>query len=129
VRKISDPTIFVQRMSDMKKAVIFFAIVLMPALASANFSITFENTTDDKLVYLFYWLDHPFKTLRPANMAAGELQARKSRGLSSRYKSGKYCVIWRDNDEQMHEILLDVRDDVTRIKVTPQEWLFEKDGI
>ena len=113
----------------MKKLIIIIAVVLMPALALANFSITFENTSENKMVYIFYWLDHPFKSLRPANMAAGELQAHKSRGLTSHYKSGKYCVIWRDNDEQMHEMLLDIKDDVTRITVTPQNWVFEKDGI
>ena len=96
----------------MKKLLFVIAVVLMPALASANFSITFENTSDNKMVYLFYWLDHPFKSFRPANMAAGELGAHKSRGLSSHYKSGKYCVIWKDNDEQMHEMLLDIQDDV-----------------
>ena len=113
----------------MKKIMIIIAVVLMPALALANFSITFENTSDNKMVYIFYWLDHPFKSLRPANMAAGELQAYKSRGLSSQYKSGKYCVIWRDKDEQMHEMLLDIQDDVTRITVTPQNCILERSGI
>ena len=112
----------------MKKIVIVIGFVLMPAMALAHFSITFENTSDNKIVYIFYWLDHPFKSFRPANMAAGELQAHKSRGLSSQYKSGKYFVIWRDNDEQTHEMLLDIQDNVTRIKVTPQEWILEKDG-
>ena len=105
----------------MKKILIIIAVVLLPGLALANFSITFENTSDNKMVYIFYWLDHPFKSLRPANMAAGE--------LSSHYKSGKYCVIWRDNDEQMNEMLIDIQDDVTRITVTPQDWILEKDGI
>ena len=113
----------------MKKLLIIIAVVLMPALAFANFSITFENTYDKKMVYIFYWLDHPFKSLRPANMAAGELGAYKSRGLSNHYKSGKYYVIWRDNDEQLHEMMLDIKDDVTRITVTPKDWTPEKGGI
>lgn len=113
----------------MKKLFIIIAIVLMPAFAFANFSITFENTYDKKMVYLLYWLDHPFKSLRPANMAAGELAAYKSRGLSNHYKSGKYYVIWRDTDEQLHEMLLDIKDDVTRITVRPKDWTSEKDGI
>ena len=112
----------------MKKLIIIIAVVLIPALSLASFSITFENDSDNKMVYIFYWLDHPFKSFRPANMAAGELQAHKSRGLSNQYKSGKYCVIWRDNDEQMHEMLIDIQENVTRIKVTPQQWIFEKDG-
>jgi len=109
----------------MKKLLIIIVIVLMPALAFASFSITFENTYDKKVVYLFYWLDHPFKSSRVANMAAGELGAHKSRDLSSHYKSGKYYVIWRDTEEQLHGMMLDITDDVSRITVTPKGWTSE----
>jgi hypothetical protein len=101
-------------------------ILLLPALASANFGIKFENTTDQKVVYIFYWLDHPFESMRPANMAAGELGVQQSRDLTNHYKNGMYYVIWKDRDDLIHEMLLDIKEGITQITVTPGNWSFEK---
>ena len=37
----------------MKKRIIILAIILLPGVALANFSIQFENTTHKKMFYLF----------------------------------------------------------------------------
>jgi hypothetical protein len=113
----------------MKKPLIILVILLMPALVSANFGIKFENTRSQKMIYIFYWLDHPFESMHPANMAAGELGALQSRDLSNRYVNGKYYVIWRDSDESIHEMMMDIKEGITQITVTPDNWSFEKDGL
>jgi hypothetical protein len=109
----------------VKKILIVFSILLLPAVAFANFSIKFENTYNKKMVYILYWIDHPFNSLRPANMAAGELKALESRSLSNNYRQGKYYVIWRDESDIMHELLIDIQADTTHITVTPLNWSFE----
>lgn len=106
----------------MKKFLIIFIIVLLPAVAFANFSIKFENTSSEKMIYSLFWIDHPFKSLRPANLAAGELKALESRRLSYHYNSGQYYIVWRDDNEVRHEMLIHIKDDVTHITVTPQAW-------
>ena len=110
----------------MKKLLVLLIMLLLPALASADFGIKFENTSGQKMVYIFYWLDHPFESMNPANMAAGELGALQSRILSNRYVNGKYYVIWRDSDEFIHEMMMDVEEGITEITVTPHDWSFEK---
>ena len=113
----------------MKKFLIIFIIVLLPAAAFANFSIQFENTSNEKMIYSLYWIDHPFQSLRPANMATGELGALESRSLSNQYINGQYYVIWRDASDIKHKMSIYIRDDVTQITVTPFNWSFRKGGI
>ena len=114
----------------MKKLSIILAIVFLPSVALANFSIEFENTSDEKMIYIFYWLDHPFKSFRPASMAGGELKALQSRKLINNYESGKYCVIWKDyHGEWKKEIFINIQSDVSHITVTPQDWRFEKGNL
>ncbi len=113
----------------MKKLLVVLVILMMPALVSANFGIKFENTSGQKMVYIFYWLDHPFESMQPANMAAGELGALQSRDLANRYVNGKYYVIWRDSDESIHEMMMDIQDGITQITVTPDDWRYEKGGL
>ena len=106
----------------MKKVLFILIIVLLPAVALANFSIEFENTSSEKMIYSLFWIDHPFKSLRPANMAAGELKALESRKLTYQYKSGQYYIVWRDDNEVRHEMSIYIQDDVTHITVTPLSW-------
>ena len=106
----------------MKKILIIVCIVLLPAVALANFSIKFENTSNEKMIYSLFWIDHPFKSFRPANMAAGELKASESRRLTYHYNSGQYYVVWRDDNEIRHEMSIYIQDDVTHITVTPESW-------
>ena len=106
----------------MKRILFILIIVLLPAVAFANFSIRFENTSSEKMIYSLFWIDHPFKSLRPANMAAGELKASESRRLSYQYRSGQYYIVWRDDNEVRHEMLIYIQDDVTHITVTPLNW-------
>jgi hypothetical protein len=113
----------------MKKFLIVFIIVLLPAVAFANFSIKFKNTSKEKMIYSLYWIDHPFKSLRPANMVAGELRALESRSLSNHYINGQYYVIWRDTNDIKHEMLIHIQDEVTQITVTPSNWSFGKGDI
>ena len=113
----------------MKRFLIIFIIVLLPAVAFANFSIKFENTSEEKMIYSLYWIDHPFKSLRPANMAAGELKALESRSLSNRYINGQYYIIWRDDKEIRHEMSIYIQDDVTHVTVTPLNWSSKAEGL
>lgn len=115
-----------QRTFIMKRLLIVLMILFLPALASANFGIKFENTSGQKMVYIFYWLDHPFESMQPANMAAGELGALQSRDLTNRYINGKYYVIWRDRDESIREMMMDIKEGITQITVTPDNWSFER---
>ena len=59
-----------------------------------TFNVQFDNPTDKKVEYLFYWIDHPFKQATPANMAGGELQPGESHQLEYKYKCGEYFVRW-----------------------------------
>ena len=113
----------------MKKHLIIFMILFLPATAFANFSIRFENTSNEKMIYSLYWIDHPFKSLRPANMATGELRASESRRLSNHYINGQYYVIWRDASDITHEMRIHIQEGVTQITVTPMDWSFGKEGI
>jgi hypothetical protein len=101
----------------------------LPAVAFANFSIKFENTSNEKMIYSLFWIDHPFNSLRPANMAAGELRALESRSLSNHYINGRYYVIWRDTSDIKHEMLIYIQNGVTQITVTPIDWSFGKGDI
>jgi hypothetical protein len=111
----------------MKKLILIAVITLIPTMAFANFTITFENTHDKKLIYFFYWVDHPFESNRPANLATGELDVSKSRRLSSEYVNGKYVVVWTHGSEPLNEMYIDIQDGITRIKITPRVYVFEKD--
>lgn len=114
----------------MKKLAIILTMVLLPSVALASFSIEFENTSDQKMIYILYWLDHPFKSLRPASMAGGELKALERRKLINNYETGKYCVIWKENNgEWRREIFIDIQSDVTHITVTPQDWSSKKGSL
>ena len=109
----------------MKKIFIIVAIVLMPAVAFANFTIKFENTHDAKLIYFLYWIDHPFKSPRPANLAVGELKTLQSRDLSSEYINGRYYVVWTYDNKMINEMLINIHNDVKRITIRPGNWIFE----
>lgn len=113
----------------MKKFLIIFILVLLPTVAFANFSIRFENTSGEKMIYSLFWIDHPFNSLRPANLAAGELKALESRRLSYRYNSGQYYIVWRDDSEIRREMLIHIQDDVTHITVTPLDWSSKPDDL
>ena len=113
----------------MKKLIIIFVIVLLPAVAFANFTVKFENTHDTKLIYFLYWIDHPFKSPRPANLAVGELRALQSRDLSSAYINGQYYVVWTYGSETINEMFIDIQDDVKGITIMPGKWVFDRGNI
>ena len=87
----------------------------------------FGNEHGKKLIYFFYWVDHPFESDRPDNLATGELGVSKSRRLSSEYVNGKYVVVWTHGSEPLNEMFIDIKAGITRIKITPQVYIFEKD--
>ena len=113
----------------MKKLLIILTIFLLPSLASANFSVKFENTFNKKVFYMLYWIDHPYDWPKPANIAGGELDSLKNRELSSQYRHGKYYVIWWDNDDWKHEMLMEIKAGVTQITIRPENWISGKRGI
>jgi len=103
----------------MKKLPIIVAIILLPSIALATFSIQFDNTTDQKLFYSLYWIDHNYDWPHPFNMAGGELGAQQKIDLKVRPKNGKYYVIWSDRGEWQNKVMLNVNAGVTSVKVTP----------
>ena len=105
----------------MKKLLIIMALILLPSIALANFSITFENTSDKKMVYMLYWIEHPYDWPQPANMAGGELEGMEKRHLSVNYRQGKYYVTWRGEDGFRNVMRVDVDKDVTLVTVTPKK--------
>ena len=67
--------------------------------ADCTFRVTFDNTTDQKVEYLFYWIDHPYEYALPINLAGGELDAGETTTLGYDYLCGEYYVKWSVGDE------------------------------
>jgi len=103
----------------MKKILVIIAIILIPAITFANFSIKLDNNTAKKMFYLLYWVDHTYDWPQPFNLAGGELQASESIDLRSNYQNGKYFVVWSDNGDWQNKVMLNVNDDVKSVIVTP----------
>ncbi len=103
----------------MKKIVLMLVIILLPAIASANFSIRFDNTTPKKMFYVLYWIDHNFDWPHPLNLAGGELKASETVDLKMRLQKGKYYVIWSDRGDWQNKVTMKVNDDVKSVTVTP----------
>jgi hypothetical protein len=110
----------------MKKSVIITAIVLLPSIALATFSIQFDNTSDKKLFYSLYWIDHTYDWSGPLNMAGGELGAQEKIDLKVRPQNGKYYVVWSDRGEWQNKVMLNVNDGITSVKVTPLKSSMQK---
>lgn len=108
----------------MKKLILILAIVLLPALAFAGFSIKFENTFNKKVFYFLYWIDHPYNWPAPANMAGGELEALETVKLDSQYQNGRYHVIWRDEAEWQNQMTFSFKKDTGQITVNPEKVKF-----
>lgn len=105
----------------MKKLPIIIAIILLPSIAFATFSIQFDNTTNKKMFYLLYWIDHTYDWPNPFNLAGGELAAREKIDLEVSYKNGRYFVIWSDESDWQNKVMMNVNPGVTSVKVTPSK--------
>ena len=103
----------------MKKILVILAIILMPAIAFANFSIQLDNNTGKKMFYALYWIDHTYDWPHPFNLAGGELKASETIDLKSKYRNGKYYVVWSDKGDWQNKVLMNVNDDVKSVIVTP----------
>ncbi|MBW2470575.1 MAG: hypothetical protein JRE18_00715 [Deltaproteobacteria bacterium] len=103
----------------MKKILVIFAIILVPTVAFANFSIQLDNNTGKKMYYALYWVDHVYDWPYPFNLAGGELKASESIDLRSSYRTGKYYVVWSDSNDWENRVMIDVDDDVRSVIVTP----------
>ncbi len=108
----------------MKKILLVLMILFLPTPVLADFSLTFENTSDSKMYYELFWVNHPFNLPFPSRMAGGELGVSQSFDLSFNYEPGKYYVVWRDDKEWMRRILVVVDDTVKAVTVTPKEAIF-----
>ena len=102
------------------------AISLLPSIARATFSIQFDNTTDKKLYYSLYWIDHTYDWPLPLNLAGGEVNAQQKIDLNVRQQNGRYYVIWSDRGEWQNKVMLNVNDDITSVKVTPLKSSMQK---
>ena len=103
----------------MKKILVIIAIILMPAIAFANFSIQLDNNTGKKMFYLLYWIDHTYDWPHPFNLAGGELEASETIDLKSSYINGNYYVIWSDDGDWQNKVMMNVNGDVKSVHVTP----------
>lgn len=104
----------------MKKIAIILLLLFLPSFAFATFSIQFDNTTDRKVFYALYWIDHTYDWPYPFNLAGGELDARETIDLNVRYKNGQYFVIWSDKDQWQNRVMMNVNAGITSVKVTPE---------
>ena len=104
----------------MKKLLIITAIVLLPSLAFATFSIQFDNTTNKKVFYALYWVDHTYDWPYPFNLAGGELGAKETIDLNVHYQNGQYFVIWSDQTQWKNKVMMNVNAGITSVKVTPE---------
>ncbi len=110
----------------MKKLLIITAIILLPSVAFATFSIQFDNTTHKKMFYLLYWVDHTYDWPYPFNLAGGELGAQETIDLKVRYKNGQYFVIWSDKGQWQNRVMMSINAGITSVKVTPVESKMQK---
>jgi hypothetical protein len=110
----------------MKKLLIITAIILLPSVAFATFSIQFENTYNKKMFYLLYWVDHTYDWPYPFNLAGGELDAQETIDLNVRYKNGQYFVIWSDKGQWQNRVMMSINAGITSVKVTPVESKMQK---
>ena len=104
----------------MKKLLIILTIILLPSFAFATFSIQFDNTTDKKVYYALFWIDHTYDWPHPFNLAGGELDAKETIDLEEHYKSGQYFVIWSDAKHWQNKVMINADAGVTSVKVTPE---------
>jgi hypothetical protein len=104
----------------MKKMAIFLCFLLIPSAVMAEFSIRFENTFDQKMTYMLYWIDNPFGLKKPFNMAGGELGALESREISP-FSAGRYLVTWRGDGNRANNLNLQIDADVSFVTVTPEK--------
>ena len=104
----------------MKKLLIILTIILLPSFAFATFSIQFDNTTDRKVFYALYWIDHTYDWPHPFNLAGGELGARETIDLNVSYQNGQYFVIWSDRDHWQNKVMINANKGVTSVMVTPE---------
>ncbi len=103
----------------MKKLILVVVIILLPAIAFANFSIKFDNTTNKKMFYLLYWIDHTYDWPHPFNLAGGELKASETADLNISLNNGQYYVVWHDDDGWKNKVMMDVKGDIKSVTVTP----------
>jgi hypothetical protein len=103
----------------MKRIIIITAVILMPAIAFASFSIRLDNDTGKKMFYLLYWIDHTFDWPQPFNLAGGELEASEAIDLKANYQKGKYYVVWYDNGDWQNKVMMNVNGDIKAVIVTP----------
>ena len=103
----------------MKKLIFVLVIILLPAIAFANFSIKFDNTTTKKMFYLLYWIDHTYDWPHPFNLAGGELKASETVDLNVSLTNGQYYVVWHDDAGWKNKVDMNVKDDIKSVTVTP----------
>ena len=103
----------------MKKLLLVLVIILLPAIAFANFSIKFDNTTPKKMFYLLYWIDHTYDWPHPFNLAGGELKASETVDLNVSLTNGQYYVVWHDDAGWKNKVDMNVKDDIKSVTVTP----------
>ena len=103
----------------MKKILIIIVIILIPAVAFANFSIQLDNNTGKKMLYMLYWVDHSYDWPYPFHLAGGELKASETIDLKSNYQNGRYFVVWSDKKDWQNKVMMDVNGDVKSVHVTP----------
>ena len=106
----------------MKKLATLCILLLLPSAGMAEFSIKFENTLDQKMTYMLYWIDNPFELETPFNMAGGELGALESREASP-LKPGSYIVTWQGEDSRTKNIRMQIKESVTSVTVTPDKYV------
>jgi hypothetical protein len=81
----------------MKKIVLLILIVVVFAPSANAFSVKFENTTTQTLIYRLYWLTPDWlKAPKIAAVAVGELKAGKEQLLANNYKPGPYAIKWEN---------------------------------
>ena len=89
----------------MRKLLLVLIVLSIWATASANeckWNAAFHNTTNAPVVYVFYWIDHPYDYAGPVNLAGGELEKNGANILECDYTCGEYYVTWSQGDSTFH---------------------------
>jgi len=117
----------------MKKTTLTLTLTLtlilllsLVTLSHAKFDVQLKNSSDKKLTYIIYWIDHPFRHYGKYIMAGGELFPNNKWIIKSNWPTGTRWVIqWCDSKIQK-VIFFKVQPGTARIVIDYEKVISEK---
>ena len=99
-------------------------LFLLPSVAGAV-TFTFENHTDQLVIYTVYWIDHPYEWQYPSPICGGEVQFGGRYHVETEYYPGEYYfVIWVGDFKAEEAIKIPQEVRKVLITITDEQILF-----